>query len=201
MNRKQRRAAAKERGRGAAQFGLSPLAHGKLREAVGHQQAGRLAAAKRLYEEVLRIDPNQAVALNLLGMIRVQEGMAGQGLELIRKAGLDRLVAKSHLQTEFLIDRWQSELAASGFSLNSPAEAARRGSHVSLGHPDALGIDLALINDYGVLPDFRPPDNLRFGIAPLYTSFSDLERAVAALIDIVASGRHHAYTDAQPLVT
>ncbi|MDH3731463.1 MAG: kynureninase, partial [Acidimicrobiia bacterium] len=98
-------------------------------------------------------------------------------------------------------ERWRTELAPLGFSLNTPEDPARRGSHVALGHPDALGIDLALIADHGVLPDFRPPDNLRLGIAPLYTRFADLATAVDALVTIVEAGTHLDQHRQRPAVT
>ncbi len=66
--------------------------------------------------------------------------------------------------------------------------------------PDALAIDLALIADHGVVPDFRPPDAVRFGLAPLYNTFGDVDRAVEAMVEVVASGRHLA-DPARPTVT
>ena len=36
-----------------------------------------------------------------------------------------------------------------------------------------------------VLPDFRKPDNLRLGITPLYTSFSEIHSAVERLRTVV----------------
>ncbi|MBP6016557.1 MAG: hypothetical protein KA586_07535 [Candidatus Promineofilum sp.] len=77
-----------------------------------------------------------------------------------------------------------------GFRLQSPRDPARRGSHVSLGHDDAWRINLALIHDMKVLPDFRRPDNIRLGIAPLYNTFSDLHQAVERMGEVVA-GRHY----------
>jgi kynureninase len=84
--------------------------------------------------------------------------------------------------------------------VKTPVDPTRRGSHVSLGHPDALGIDLALIEEFGVLPDFRPPDHIRLGVAPLYTRFADIDTAVAAMTTIVAEDRHRKYSAARPTV-
>lgn len=100
------------------------------------------------------------------------------GVDLLLEAGIDRLRAKSVQQTDYLIALWERELAPLGFTLNTPRAAEARGSHVSLGHEDAWRIDQALIHDMHVLPDFRKPDNIRFGITPLYTSFTDIYAAV-----------------------
>ncbi len=128
-------------------------------------------------------------------------GLIEPGVELVLEAGLDRIEAKSRRQSEFLLGRWSEHLAPLGFSLNSPHDPARRGSHISLGHASALGIDLALINDHNVIPDYRPPDNLRLGIAPLYTTYDDLDRAVTAMETIVRRGTHRRYGDRRPAVT
>ena len=47
-----------------------------------------------------------------------------------------------------------------------------------------LGI---LKNDFKIIPDFRPPNFLRFGIAPLYTRFIDLYIVIERLEKIVTS--------------
>ena len=123
------------------------------------------------------------------------------GIAMLAEATVAAVRTKSLAQTDYLVSRWASDLAPLGFWLASPAAAEQRGSHVSLGHRQALGIDLALINDHGVLPDFRPPDNLRLGIAPLYTRFADIDAAVDAMVGIVTTGRHGAHRDARPTVT
>lgn len=100
------------------------------------------------------------------------------GVDLLLAAGIDRLRAKSVQQTNFMIALWEQELADLGFVLNTPRDAAQRGSHISLGHPEAWRIDQALINEMKVLPDFRKPDHIRFGITPLYTTFTEIYEAV-----------------------
>lgn len=66
----------------------------------------------------------------------------------------------------------------------TPAEPERRGSQISLRHPDAGRVMEELIAR-GVVGDFRRPDILRFGFTPLYTSFLDAERAARALGEVV----------------
>lgn len=123
------------------------------------------------------------------------------GLDLLLEAGMQRLRAKSLRQSAYLIALWEQLLAPLGFTLNTPRDPARRGSHISLGHPHALGIDLALIREANILPDFRAPDNIRLGIAPLYNSFTDLHTAVDALRRIVLEGRYTQYMAEAPTVT
>ena len=122
-------------------------------------------------------------------------------IDLLLEAGLDRLRAKSLKQTEYLIGLWEALLEPLGFSLNSPRDPAMRGSHVSIGHPDALRIDRALIEDVNVLPDFRYPDNIRLGIAPIYTTFAEIHEAVVRLCRVMNERLYEKYPTHRPEVT
>ena len=115
------------------------------------------------------------------------------GVDLLLEAGLSRLRQKSVQQTEYLIALWEALLQPLGFTLNSPRDPNRRGSHVSLGHPDGWRIDRALIEEMNVLPDFRHPDNIRFGIAPIYTSFAEIHEAVMRLARVMNERRYEKY--------
>jgi kynureninase len=108
------------------------------------------------------------------------------GVELLLEAGLTRVRERSVQLSEYLIALWAERLAPLGFRLQSPRDPARRGSHVSLGHDEGLRVNLALIHEMNVLPDFRRPDNIRLGIAPLYNSYADLYTAVERLRAVVA---------------
>ena len=123
------------------------------------------------------------------------------GVDLLLEAGLDNLRAKSEQQSEYLIALWEAVLEPLGFRLNSPRSAQQRGSHISLGHAEGLRIDLTLLNDMNVLPDFRAPDNIRLGIAPLYTSFQDIHATVMRLRHIVAERLYEKYSNETPIVT
>ncbi|MGH8948862.1 MAG: kynureninase, partial [Acidimicrobiia bacterium] len=107
------------------------------------------------------------------------------GLIDVAEAGIDRLRAKSVSLSGFLVNQWEEHLERLGFGLRSPRDPALRGSHISLSHPDAWPIDRALIELGKVIPDFRAPDNLRFGLAPLYNSHLDVHTAVQRLKTIV----------------
>ena len=116
------------------------------------------------------------------------------------QAGVGAVRAQSEALTGLLVELVDTRLAPLGFTLGTPREAARRGSHVSLRHPDGYRINRALI-DAEVVPDFREPDTIRFGLAPLYTRFVDVWDAVDRLVGIVVEGRHHAYDDTRASVT
>ncbi|HEY2279676.1 MAG TPA: aminotransferase class V-fold PLP-dependent enzyme [Streptosporangiaceae bacterium] len=76
-----------------------------------------------------------------------------------------------------------------GFEVITPREPGRRGSHVTLRHPDALPVMAALI-EAGVIGDVRPPDLLRFGFNALYNSYGELGRALEILAEVLSSGRY-----------
>ncbi len=118
---------------------------------------------------------------------------AEPGIELLLEAGIERVRAKSVRQTAYLIDLWEALLAPLGFRLNSPRDPAQRGSHISIGHDEGMRINLALINEMNVLPDFRRPDNIRLGIAPLYNTFSEIHTAVTRLQQVVADRLYERY--------
>ncbi|MEC7852539.1 MAG: kynureninase [Pseudomonadota bacterium] len=107
-------------------------------------------------------------------------------LELWDKVDLRDVHAKSQGLTDFFIELVEVRCAAHGLTLVSPRDAARRSAQVSLSHPTAgYAIISALIAD-GVIGDFRAPNILRFGFAPLYTRFADVWHAVdrlAAILD------------------
>ncbi|WP_411957612.1 kynureninase [Paracoccus homiensis] len=72
--------------------------------------------------------------------------------------------------------------------LNSPRDPAKRGSQVSFRHPQGYAVMQALIAQ-GVIGDFRAPDVLRFGFAPLYVDLDDVAHAVQIMAMILKDKR------------
>ena len=102
------------------------------------------------------------------------------GVGLLAEAGMTAVREKSVALTSYaveLVDAWLSGL---GVTLASPREPNLRGSHVTLRHPDAQALTQAL-TDRGVIPDFRHPDGIRIGLAPLTTRFVDVHDGLLAL--------------------
>jgi kynureninase len=123
------------------------------------------------------------------------------GITDVAKATIDSIRTKSEALTEYFIGQWNLHLRPIGFELASPTEPDRRGSHISLGHEQAGPITSALIDVGQVLPDFRSPDNIRLGLAPLYNTFLDIHTAVQRLVLIVESDFHVAYAHVETAVT
>jgi len=126
-------------------------------------------------------------------------------LDLILEANVDRLRAKSLRQSEYLIylaDEW---LAPLGFKMGSPRAPEIRGSHVSLRHAEAYRINRAMIESpppaLRVIPDFRAPDNIRLGIAPIYTSFTEINLGLQRMQTIVQDEIYKQYSVEKLAVT
>lgn len=103
-------------------------------------------------------------------------------LDLVAEAGMPAIRAKSIALTEFAIELTDGLLARLGVTLSSPRDAAVRGSHITIDHPDFREITLALW-DRGIIPDFRPPTGIRLGLSPLSTSFAEVEVGITAIHD------------------
>lgn len=107
------------------------------------------------------------------------------GLDIILEVGIPAIRDKSIRLSDFLIGFWKDRLSPLGFVLKTPLLQEHRGSHVSFAHPEAFRIVKALIDKeilgYSVVPDFREPDIIRLGLAPLYNTFTEIARAVYKL--------------------
>jgi kynureninase len=124
----------------------------------------------------------------ILGLAAVEAGV-----RVTADAGIAALHAKSVALTELVIALHDAWLTPLGFELASPRDPARRGSHVAIRHPQAWQVTRALIERASVVPDFRGPDTVRLGIAPLYTRHVDVWDALARVRDLVERGEHQAF--------
>ncbi len=123
------------------------------------------------------------------------------GARQVAEVGIDTIREVSVSLTSFLVEQADAHLADLGFTVASPRDPDRRGSHVSLAHPDGWPITRALIEEAKVLPDFRAPDNLRLGIAPLYVSHQMVHTAVQRIAAVVRDDLHEAYRGTRTAVT
>jgi len=124
-----------------------------------------------------------------------------QGVDLLLEVGIQRLRKKSVLLTSYMIDLFDAILAPMGFTLGTPREVEQRGSHVSIRHADGYRINLALIEELNVIPDFREPDNIRLGLTPMYTSFQDVWESINRIQRVITEERHLRFTATRQTVT
>ena len=116
---------------------------------------------------------------SIIGMLAMQDMLA-----LIEQAGLDAIRTKSVALTEFAVRVSDQLLEPLGVQVGSPRDPARRGSHVTLEHPE-FRATTAQLWELGVIPDFRPPDGLRIGLSPLSTSFGEVHRGLAVVREVL----------------
>jgi kynureninase len=113
-------------------------------------------------------------------------------LEVFDGVDLARLHAKSIAMAGLFHDLADAVLAERGFTVYSHRTPNARGSHVALSHEHGYAIVQALIAR-SIIGDFRRPNVLRFGFAPLYNSAADVLTLVEALVDVVDSHEFHKF--------
>ncbi len=106
------------------------------------------------------------------------------GLDVFARTSIEALRAKSLALTDLLIELVQERCAGHGLLIVTPRDHHRRGSQVSIEHPEGFAVMRALI-ERGVIGDYREPRLMRFGVAPLYIGFADIWDAVEALRDVL----------------
>ncbi len=113
--------------------------------------------------------------------------VAEVGIDLMIGANMYEVRRKSLAMTELFIALFDQRCTGYDMDLVTPRDGRERGSQVSLLHKHGYAIVQAMIAR-GVIGDFRAPDNMRFGFAPLYLSYTDVWDAVENLVQIMESG-------------
>lgn len=127
------------------------------------------------------------------------------GVDILLEAGMENLRKKSIQQSGFLIQMIEEELLPLGFKIASPEKPEERGSHISIQHKEGYRISSAMINpkieEKIIIPDFRPPNNIRLGIAPLYNSYMDLYETIERIKSIMVNKEYEEYSNEKLKVT
>ena len=110
--------------------------------------------------------------------------------EMIEEAGIAAIEKKAAAGTSMMIALFDQWLAPLGFSLNTPRDAKMRGGHISLVHPEAERISIALRKYANVIPDYRVPNSIRVAISPLATSYVEVYDGFQRIRDLVASKKY-----------
>jgi kynureninase len=148
---------------------------------TGH---ARPFAMEATYEPAPGIDRMRCGTPPMLSLLALEAALtAYDGLDLAA------VRTKSLSLTRFFIELADEVLEPLGFEVVTPRADDQRGSQVSLGHKEAYGVVQALIAR-GVIGDYRTPDLVRLGFAPLYLRHVDVVAAVAAAAAVVDHGEH-----------
>jgi kynureninase len=108
------------------------------------------------------------------------------GLDTFSGFSIEQVETKSRRLSQLLIDEVEARCGGQ-VTLASPRNPAERASHVSFAHAQGYAVIQALIA-HRVIGDFREPNLMRFGFAPLYNCYADVWRAAEILGSILASG-------------
>ena len=125
----------------------------------------------------------QIASPSIVGLRCVETALA-----MIGEATLPAIAAKAAEGTEMMLALHDAWLAPLGFSVVTPRDATRRGGHITMKHPEAKQIAVAMRELVKVIPDYREPSSIRVAISPLATSFREVYDGFARIRDLVASG-------------
>jgi len=120
---------------------------------------------------------------------------------MIEEATISAIANKAATGTQMMIDLYDAWLADLGFTLLTSRDSQERGGHISLGHPDAARICVALRQFARVIPDYRTPSSIRLAIAPLPTSYVEVWDGFQRMRDLVASRQYEKITESDSRVT
>jgi kynureninase len=121
--------------------------------------------------------------------------------EIIEEAGIDEIATKAAIGTQMMIELYDEWLADLGITLLTSRNPKERGGHISLGHPDAARICVALRQYANVIPDYRTPNSIRLAISPLPTSYVEVWDGFARMRDLVASRQYEKVQEGGSRVT
>ena len=138
-----------------------------------------------VFERSQTIRGFQIASPSLMGIRCVQTAFS-----MIKEAGIDAIAHKAAVGTQMMIELYDAWLAPLGFELNTSRDAKERGGHISLVHPDAAQICVAMRTISNVIPDYRTPNSIRLAISPLPTSYVEIWDGFERMRDLVASGRY-----------
>ena len=149
-----------------------------------------------VFEKAAGIRGFQIATPPIMGMRSVKSAFT-----MISEAGIAEISNKAAVGTDLMIDLFDAWLAPLGMELHTPRDSAQRGGHISIVHPDAAQICVALRKISNVIPDYRAPNSIRLAISPLPTSYVEVWDGFDRLRDLVASGRYREIDESGSRVT
>ena len=149
-----------------------------------------------VFERAQNIRGFQIASPSLMGIRSVEVAFS-----MIKEAGIDAIAHKAAVGTQMMIELYDAWLAPLGMELNTSRDPKERGGHISLVHPDAAQICIALRQISNVIPDYRTPNSIRLAISPLPTSYVEVWDGFNRMRDLVASGQYKTIKEGGSRVT
>jgi kynureninase len=149
-----------------------------------------------VFEKAQGIRGFQIASPPLMGIRCVQTAFA-----MIQEAGIEAIAKKAAIGTQMMIELYDAWLAPLGLELNTSRLSHERGGHISLVHPDAAQICIALRQISNVIPDYRTPNSIRLAISPLPTSYIEVWDGFERIRELVLSGRYKTVIEGGSRVT
>lgn len=138
----------------------------------------------------------QIASPSIIGIRGVQVAFA-----MIEEAGLPAIAQKAAAGTQLMIDLYDAWLADLGYTLLTSRNPHERGGHISIGHPQAAQICVALRKFVNVIPDYRTPNSIRLAMAPLPTSYVEIWDGFQRLRDLTISRKYEEIKGSDSRVT
>jgi len=148
------------------------------------------------FEKAEGIRGFQIASPSIVGIRSVQIAFA-----MIEEAGIDVIASKAAMGTQMMIDLFDEWLAPLGYTLLTSRNPQERGGHISLGHPDAAKICIALRKFANVIPDYRTHNAIRLAMAPLPTSYVEVWDGFARIRDLTESRQYEEVQGSDSRVT
>ncbi len=148
------------------------------------------------FEKAEGIRGFQIASPSIIGIRGVQVAFS-----MIEEAGIDVIAAKAALGTQMMIDLYDEWLAPLGYTLLTSRNPKERGGHISIGHPEAARICVALRKFANVIPDYRTPNAIRLAIAPLPTSYVEVWDGFQRIRDLTQTRQYEKVEGSDSRVT
>lgn len=123
-------------------------------------------------------------------------------LEIMLEAGIENIRGKSKKITSYLIYLVDTLLSGEpySFKIGTPRDPERRSGHVAVEREEEAWRICEALKSRGVVPDFRPPDIIRFAPVALYNTYHEVWQVVQYLKDIVDTREYENFMEERKLV-
>ena len=138
----------------------------------------------------------QIASPSILGLRCINSSFA-----MIEEAGMKAISEKCAIGTSMMVELHDEWLAPLGFTLLTPRSADQRGGHITIAHPHADRISIALRKYARVVADYRVPNSIRLAISPLATSYVEVFDGFERLRNLVAEKQYEKVDTGESRVT